>query len=237
MRQVSCGDENTARLRPPADPWAAQDGRTQEFPSALVGTRRRRVFGYVYELFTGDPQDGPHPYVGKTTQTIHQRVHGPGGHTSPGEVAQSPWKARILPGRAGYRCLKTIYATGNEVEDQMRLDLAEAILIDELRTTYNDQRPIRSPGAPRPASSGIVRDRPARRREARRPVPVRAIGFLLLAASITYLVARVVVSMALPWPAAPWVVAPVIGVGLGWRVFWAAHRRAKRLMPGRRRRR
>lgn len=226
MSQVSWDDEETVRLRPPADPWAgAQDGTTQQF--AAPGTRRRRVFGYVYEVITGDPQDGPHPYIGQTTDTIHHRVHGPSGHTSAQEVAENPWKARILPGRAGYRRLKTIYATGSPVEDAMRLDLAEAILIDELKTTYNIQRPIRSgrhPQEPRPQA----RNSRVTARRRRRP-PVRLVMFLLVVAFFTYLAARLIVAMQLPWPAVPWIAAPALGTWFGWLVFWRVHRNVRKL--------
>lgn len=185
----------------------------------------REVFGRVYELITGDSQDGPHPYAGQTTQTIHQRVHGRGGHTSPESIAADPWKARIRPGRAGYRCLKTIYATGNPGADQVRLDMAEAFAIDELRTTYNKQRPIRQPGrpAPRPAQGRIGRRRPRR-------LPGRLLGFLTLAGFFTYLAARVVAGMDLPWPAAPWVVSPMAGVLLGWLTFWKIHRSVRKIL-------
>jgi hypothetical protein len=237
MTEPSWGDEDTVRMRPPVDPWA-HDGHTQQIP---IGRPHRRVYGFVYELITGDPQDGPHPYVGQTTATIHRRVHGPNGHTSPDEIAQAPWKARIRPGREGYRCLKTIYTTGSEVEDQMRLDLAEAILIDELKSTHNEQRPIRPPSARRRSPALADRPRPSAtlpaRRHARRRPPFRVIAFLLLVTTITYLAARLVVAMELPWPAAPWIVAPVAGLGLGWKIFWETHRRARRLMrPARRRR-
>lgn len=230
-------DEETIRFRPPVDPWPeARDGWTEEFPTTPApAPGRRRVYGYVYELITGNPQDGPHPYAGQTTTTIHQRVHGRGGHTSPASIAKDPWKARILPGSAGYRCLKRIYSTGDPEADQIRLDLAEWIAIDELKTTHNEQRPIRHagdrPSRPRPRAVG----RPVPRRT-RRPFPFRAILFLALTAVLTYLAARVLVAMQLPWPAVPWIGAPVFGLWLGWATFWRLHRGVRKLAPRRRRR-
>ncbi len=225
-------DEETMRLRPPVDPWADRGGDTAEIP--VRQPRRRAVYGRVYEVFTTRPDiDGPHPYAGQTTTTIHQRVHGPNGHTSPGEVAKAPWKARIKPGRAGYRQLKVIYASGDPAADQVRLDMAEAFAIDELRTTYNTQRPIRSPGTPRP-----VRPRPASR-----PLPARAVAaqrrrvrvrfrmaaLLALVLFFTYLSARVAVAMRMDSPAFPWVAAPIAGVAMGWSVFWYLHRAFRKL--------
>jgi hypothetical protein len=223
-------DEPTVRLQPPVDPWAAHDGHTEEIP--IAPPARRPVYGRVYELITGDPQDGLHPYVGQTTTTIHRRVHGPNGHTSPQSIAKDPWKARIRPGRAGYRCLKTIYATGDPGSDQVRLDMAEAFAIDELKTTHNDQRPIRPVGdAPRRRTS-----KPATRsvRTKRRRAPARVWVFLILTVVFTFLTARLTVAMHLPWPAVPWVASPAVGVGLAWRVLWSMHRKARRLL-GRRR--
>jgi hypothetical protein len=231
MTGVSWGpDEETVRLQPPADPWAEP---TKEFH--FDRPRRREVYGRVYEVITGDPRDGEHPYAGQTTQTIHQRVHGPSGHTSPASIGKDPWKARILPGRAGYRCLKVIYATGNPGADQVRLDMAEAFAIDALKTTYNGQRPIRSsgpqpkrpprePAAPRPLT---YREQVARRKSRR--FRAKLIGLLFIVALFTYAAARVAVAMQMPWPAFPWIAAPVAGVTLGWSSFWYLHRSLRKL--------
>lgn len=199
-------------------------------PPAPTRTRRA-VYGYVYELITGDPQDGEHPYVGLTERTIHQRVHGDGGHTSPGGVGRDAWKARILSGRAGYRCLERVYDTGDQDENDRALRRAEAFWIDRLRPTHNEVRPVRpplhEPQPPRRAGAartpGAVRPRPARR------IPARAITFLILVAFFTALTARLIVAMHLPWPAVPWVVSPMLGVVLAWRVFWYLHRSVRRL--------
>lgn len=75
-------DEDTARLRTPVDPWPVVE------PEPVA--RPRRVYGYVYELVTGDQRDGAHPYAGQTTTTIHRRVHGPGRAHLAGERRQGP---------------------------------------------------------------------------------------------------------------------------------------------------
>lgn len=203
-------DEDTVRLRPPVDPWPdAQDGTTQPIP--VSGTRRRRVYGYVYELITGDPRDGLHPYAGQTTETIHQRVHGSRGHTSAASIAKDPWKARIRPGRAGYRCLKVIYGTDNPGADQVRLDMAEAFAIDELHTTYNDRRPVRPATGPAPR----------RPKPERKPVivPWRLVGFLLVWLVPSIVVGRIAVANHLP----PWI-APLAVLIPAWLVFLRLHR-------------
>ena len=203
-------EEETVRLQPPVDPWAdVRDGTTQAFPVATE--RRRRVYGYVYEVFTSRPDiDGEHPYGGQTTTTIHQRVHGPNGHTSAASVAKDPWKARIKPGRAGYRCLKVIYATGNPGDDQVRLDMAEAFAIDQLKTTYNIKRPIRPAGEPVP--------QPPRPREPVR-IPWRLVGFLLVWIAFTTLAGR-----ALAAGHAPLWLAPLVVLLPAWFVFLRLHR-------------
>jgi hypothetical protein len=223
---VRWDDEDTVRMRPPADPWAGHDGLTQEFPAAR--RQRRQVYGRVYLLITNDPRDGLHPYVGQTTTTIHQRVHGPNGHTSAASIDRDPWKARILAGRDGYRQLKVIYATDNPGADQVRLDMAEAFAIDQLKTTHNDQRPIRTGSSAVAAPRRPVRSS-ARRAPARHRPPARLFVFLALAAFFTYLSARLVLAMELPWPAAPWIVAPTVGIVLAWQVFWWLHRNTRRL--------
>jgi hypothetical protein len=212
------------------DGRGAEDGYAE--PVALrPAPARRKVYGYVYELITGDPQDGEHPYVGMTERTIHQRVHGAGGHTSPESVARDPWKARILPGRAGYRCLERVYDTGDAGENDRALRRAEAAWIDRLRTTHNDVRPVRPPlHQPQPLGSPNRKVVPAGRRKRRRRMPVRFVAFLILAAVFTTLAARLIVAMHLPWPAVPWTVAPAIGVLLAWRVLWSVHRSFRKLM-------
>jgi len=187
---------------------------------------RRPVIGYVYELFTADPvQDSEHPYVGKTTQTVHQRVHGRGGHTSPAEVAKSPWKGRIRAGRAGYRILERVRDTGEgDAANDAALARAEAFWIDRIRPKYNGPRPVRPPqheAGPGPAAKPArqptlteVRQLAAHRRARR-----RLISFAVLCTAFTWLALRLVLAMNLPWPAAPWIAGPAVGVFLGWIAF------------------
>jgi hypothetical protein len=190
---------------------------------------RRKIYGYVYELITGDPRDGEHPYVGMTERTIHQRVRGAGGHTSPESVAKDPWKARILPGRAGYRCLERVYDTGDLAENDRALRRAEAFWIDRLRPTHNDVRPVRPPlheARPVRRPARPLRTLPAPRR---RKFPVRAWLFISLFMVMTAVVSRGAYLMGLP-SYVPWVISPVVAGFLSWRVFWSAHRSIRRLM-------
>lgn len=190
-----------------------------EPPPATRPAGRRAVYGRVYELITGDPQDGPHPYVGMTTQTIRRRTHGPNGHTSPASVAKDPWKARILPGPGGVRLLENVYDTGDPAENDRALRRAEAFWIDRLRPTHNEVRPVRPPAHhPRPAKRSA---RPTVRRARR--VTFRHVALLVLIALATYLAARVTLAMELPWPAAPWVVAPAVGVTSGFLAYARIH--------------
>jgi hypothetical protein len=69
--------------------------------------------------------------------------------------------------------------------------------------------------------------RPVRRR--RRRVG-KAIALVLLIAACTYLSARGLLMMELPWPQVPWVGAPVLGIALGWSAFWRAHRALRKLV-------
>lgn len=195
----------------------------------------RAIYGRIYELNLRNPDpDEEHPYVGMTTErTLHERVHGRGGHTSPEEVAKNPWKARILPGRAGYRLLETVYDTGDPVENDRLLRRAESYWIDRLRAKYNKVRPIRPFGDPLPArpraARPIVVMTPAQRRR-RRSRRLRVASCLMLMATVTMFAARVVAAMELPWPAAPWIASPVIGIVVGWLVFWRMHRAVRKLV-------
>jgi hypothetical protein len=189
----------------------------------------RPVHGRIYELRLRNPwPDEDHPYVGKTETTIHRRVHGPNGHTSARSMAKDPWKARILPGPAGYRLLETVYATGDVAEDDRALRRAEAFWIDRLRPKYNDVRPVR------PFADEVqpAKRRPAKRRAARqsKPIPARAYWCFLVMAAFTAAAARLIAGMQLPWPAAPWIGAPVSGVLLGWFFFWRIHRAVRKLL-------
>jgi hypothetical protein len=192
----------------------------------------RPVYGRVYEVVLRGQPEAQHSYVGKTTQTIHQRVHGSSGHTCAADVARDPWKAGILPGRAGYRLLETVYDTGDPAENARALARAESFWIDRLRPLHNDVRPVRPIGEvrtavrrqPRPSRT-IVRATRRRRRKFGKPI-----ALLALVALFTFLAAWFVVAMQLPWPQAPWISSPVIGLALGWTVFWRIHRSVRRIL-------
>lgn len=197
----------------------------------------RAVYGRVYELVLRGQPDAQHSYVGKTTQTIHRRVHGPSGHTCAADVAKDPWKASILPGRAGYRLLETVYDTGDPEENRRALARAEAFWIDRLRPLHNDVRPVRPIGDLRAAKPrhypGPIPPRPARspaRRARRRGSRVKPLALLTLVALFTCLAAWFIVAMQLPWPQAPWIASPVVGLTVGWATFWKLHRSVRRLL-------
>jgi AcrR family transcriptional regulator len=145
-------------------------------------------------------------------------------------VAEAPWKANIRRGKAGYRLIETVYSTGDPVEDDRLLRRAEAYWIDRLRPIHNVVRPIRPPGRPAPRAPRSARTarpaQPAKRRR-RQVKPYFLAAFVL---TFTYLAARLVVAMDLPWPAAPWVAAPVLGVLLGWATFWRLHRAVRKVL-------
>lgn len=226
------GDEPTVRLQPPADPWAG----TYDRPPARPG--RRAVFGRIYETIEAGQRDGEHRYIGKTEQTLHQRVHGPNGHTSPASVAKDPWKANILRGRAGYRLLETVYDTGDPAENDRALRRAEAFWIDRLRPPRNKVRPVQPPAtAPRIAPPARPQ-RPARsastyrERVARRKRRMAALKFFALIATMALAVAlasRAVMLLHLPWTQVPVVIATVAGAYVGWNVFWFLHKHLRKL--------
>jgi hypothetical protein len=206
-----------------------------------------KVYGRVYELFTTRPDlDGEHPYAGKTRKTIHQRVHGrsSSAHTSAQSIEKDPWKARIRPGKAGYRQLEVVYATGDDAADERELRRAEAFWIDRLNTTHNDVRPVRPPVHRQPAGTGRTARRatrptvrpPSRQQLAERKARARArrrvFAFLFLVVVATYFAAEFVVALRLPWPAAPYVAAPVVGTFAAWPVFRFLDR-ARRYLTGR----
>lgn len=197
----------------------------------------RAIHGRIYELVLRGQTPDSHAYVGKVTAptTIHQRVFGRSNsaHTSPESVARDPWKAGILPGRTGYRLLETVYDTGDEAENDRALRRAEAFWIDRLRPVHNIVRPVRPAGArehhARPRPSALVRTRPHSSRRPRRKL-AKPITLLTLIAAFTYLAARALLMMELPWPQVPWVGAPVLGLALGWSTFWKLHRSIRRLL-------
>jgi len=227
MGEAYWGPQRTPVVPAPADPWA---GMTSEVP-IVQRMPKRRIHGRIYETIESGQRDGEHRYVGMTEQTLHQRVHAsPSAHTSRASVAKDLWKARILPGAAGYRLLENVYDTGDPAENDRALRRAEAFWIDRLRPTRNTVRPVRPPGdRPAPRAKGPTRQEIAEQRRRRRATR-RLLAILAIGAFFTYLAARVVIAMQLPWPAAPWVVAPVVGVAAGWLVFWHLHRAVRKLV-------
>lgn len=208
--------------------WGDPSPRDNPEPRPDRPHGRPPVYGRVYELFTGDPRDGEHPYVGQTTTTIAKRVR---RHKSADDIARDPWKARIVDGPRGYRLLETIYSCGVVAEDARALRRAEAFWIDRLRPTHNDVRPVRprlgDPLPPRPRDAGAHPQRRAVRR--RRSFPWRAALFLLLTTMTAVPTGLLVAAMHLPWPWMPYVIALVAGAPLGWRMTAAVLRGGRRL--------
>lgn len=207
--------------------WGDPSSRGDAEPRPDRPHGRPAVYGRVYEVFTRDPRDGEHPYVGKTTTTIAKRVR---RHKSTDDIARDPWKARIIDGPRGYRLLETVYSCGVVAEDARALARAEAFWIDRLRPTHNDVRPVRprhgDPLPPRP------RETASRRRGGVRPrrrFPWRAALFLALSAMIAVPAALLAAAMHLPWPWVPYVSALVVGAPLGWRMTTAVLRGGRRL--------
>lgn len=224
------------RYAEPSDPWADDPEPTLELP--VPQARDRQIYGRVYELITGDPQDGPHPYVGKTIQTLHQRVHASrSAHTSAASIAKDPWKARILPGAAGYRLLENVYDTGDLAENKRALARAESDWMDRYRTTHNKIRPVRPPVHERPAPA-----RPASRpkvtpaaRARRHRAERRIVAFALLFVGAFFLVARVVTEMHLPWSQpAQFATATGVTTLLTWWAFVTLESGIRRVTRGRR---
>lgn len=190
---------------------------TGEVPFARPAPRSGRpIFGYVYELFTTDQPPDSHAYAGlvRSPKTIAERAD-----EHRGEAHKHPWKAFIRPGRAGYRILERVYATGYPDEDEARLRRAESDWIDRLRTLHNGVRPVRPPvhegvrfAADAKPQRPAARRRPSR---ARRRSLVFAVLFVLATVPMFVFVQR----MNLPWPAAPWIVAPIVGGATAYRAF------------------
>jgi len=235
MSDVSWGsDEPTVRMEP-VDPWAGAPGDRSAAPEPR---RRRMAFGRVYETIEAGQRDGEHRYVGMTEKTLHQRVHGPSGHTSPASVAKDPWKAGILPGRAGYRLLETVYDTGDPAENDRALRRAEAFWIDRLRPSRNDVRPVRPPVSARPVAPPPRAARPTapsltyRERAARRKRRMAALKFFALIAAMALSVAlaiRAAALLDLPWTQGPAILAAAAGAYVGWNVFWFLHKHLRKL--------
>lgn len=249
------------RFDEPTDPWPnapyvpgyAHDGFTRSFPASpetdertvpIVGETRRvmpsarytgvrgTLFGYVYELVLVGQPAVVCEYIGKTEQTMADRMR---GHRSAEDIARDPWKARIKPGAAGYRILERVRCTGDGYDaDRRALLRAEMDWIDRRRPLKNDVRPVRPRGEAvreRPTETRAERVRPVvRRTAAERRARRRAIGFLVLVAVLTGQAGRLVAGMALPWPWwASALTALVLGVTVATLVFLRALKFARRL--------
>lgn len=225
----------------PVDPWA---GHTRETPIVFRPGGRRPVYGFVYELRTRDQRSGECPYVGKcegsTPTAVADRVHGKSAsaHTSPQSIAKAPWKADILPGRDGWRIIERVYATGDPDVDDARLRRAEADWIDRRHAIHNRVRPVRPFGEQprrrptRPAVANVPRQRVRSIREERLRRRARAVlvSLAVLAVVFTFLAARLVSAMDLPWPVAPWIVSPVLGLAAAWLLLSRLRKGWKRLV-------
>jgi hypothetical protein len=224
-------DEETVRLWPPADPWAAHDGRTAQWPTVNPAPRpartgRRPVFGRVYELFTDDPRDGEHPYVGqvRAPKTVAQRQR---EHKV--EAARFPWKSRIIDGPRGRRLLETVYATGDDYYDQQILDQIEALWIDRLKTTHNRRDRRARPGDPLPARPRESA-RPAR---AVRSRPRRRVSWRVWLCLVLWALATAGCAVLLHLGDAPeqmiWALSPSFGAGAAWAMTMDIVRRGRKL--------
>lgn len=173
------------------------------------------VFGYIYETIERGQRDDECRYIGKTETTIHRRVHGPTGHTSPRSVAKDPWKANILPGKHGYRCLEIVRDTGEGLQANKRaLARAESDWIDRRRPLRNQVRPVRPRHGEPPA-------RPTPRSTRTRQPSGRKVALVLLVAALAFLFELPLSGAGLPWWM-QWVVAPALAATLGWYLFCAA---------------
>ena len=198
----------------------------------------RPIVGFVYEAILRDQPDGTHAYVGKvmgaTEAAVTERFHGDSAsaHTSPESIRAYPWKARILPGRQGYRILERIRDTGDPTENDRAVRRAEVFWIDKLQTQFNVVRPVRPPvtrRAPRPAARPASKPRGRQvRGDGGRHLAVAAV--LSLIAVYATVIATVLHMGGASGPIA-WVTPPAGAVFLTWRTLLAAER------PRRRRRR
>jgi hypothetical protein len=229
-------DEPTTRI--PVDPWpdapfVTRDGSTRVFRAQPAG----RIFGYVYELVLAGQPDDQCSYIGMAQDMARRMAATGSGHRSPTSIAKDPWKADILPGKAGYRILERVRTTGfGEVDDERALRRAEADWIDRRRPVHNDVRPVQPRTEPQVGPRNLIgyaspkaklvsaRVTAEQERKARadRRARTRAAFFLLAFAVFTTLAAWFVGTMHLPWPAAPWIVSPVLGVVGAFWLFNAA---------------
>lgn len=217
----------------------ADDPRSQiareifEHGAGPVGPRR--IVGFVYEAILRDQAPGTHAYIGKvmgaTQAAVTERFHGgsPSAHTSPESIRRDPWKARILPGRSGYRILERIRDTGDPEENDRAVRRAEAFWIDRLRPEFNVVRPVRPPAtvrqpAPRPRKPAPARGRAAGR-DWRRALAPAAIISLMIAYAVSL---AVFLHMGGATGPIAWVLPPAVSVFLTWRTVTRVERRPRR---------
>lgn len=225
----------------PVDPWpeaptswAPRHDVTLQMPSPPTAQARPKgeVYGRVYELvLVGQPADQC-TYIGKTVQTLHQRVHASrNAHTSAAGIAKDPWKANVAPGLAGYRQLEVVYTTGEgKAADEAALRRAEADWIDRRRPVYNDVRPVRPrhgetvpkpPRQPRPTPRVRLSPREQRaqsRARRRTSLFLLLLGTLMTAVSV--LLYRVEAASGTDWPAPViWILAPSLSALAAWWLF------------------
>jgi hypothetical protein len=235
----------------PVDPWpnaptvpfGLHDGHTSPIGYVAPAVRKGAIFGYVYELVLVGQRTDETSYVGKTEGgTLADVADRANEHRR--EVDRFPWKAGILPGKAGYRVLERVRCTGDGYEaDRRALLRAEADWIDRRRPVHNGPRPVRprhgealpsAPKSPRP----VVSRPPTARELADRRARCRGWAFVVLALVATGLSAYMLTRTS--WTGAewgPWVFSPVLGVG---GTLWAWHKTtaaARRITRGTRRRR
>lgn len=186
----------------------------------------RRIYGVVYELVLSGQRTDETSYVGKA-KSMRARMAATGtGHRSPSSIAKDPWKAHILPGRAGYRILERVPATGDKHADEAALRRAESDWIDRRRPTYNDVRPVR----PR-VHEAQPRKRPARQQRARSRARRGWLTLLVVAVLYAIPLANVLSVVLAAWPIAPWIATPVIATMFAWstvRAFFCFTRRVAR---------
>lgn len=239
----------------PVDPWpdaptipfGVRDGHTSPIgfdAPVRESSRKGAIFGYVYELVLVGQCPDETSYVGKTEgSTLADVADRVNEHRR--EVARFPWKAGILPGKAGYRVLERVRYTGDGYDaDDKALRRAEADWIDRRRPVHNGPRPVRprhgetlppKPDAPRRSAARP----PTRQQLTERRAHRRGWSFAVLSLIATALAAYVLTRTS--WTGAewgPWVFSPVLGFGgtlWAWLKVTATARRITR-STGRRRR-
>lgn len=180
----------------------------------------RPIFGAVYQLITAAD---PNKYIGHSGRAPWHRVNE--------HRRRQLWGHEILPGRRGYRVLRWVEESGRgRAFDEANLRYHEALLIAAHNPTENLSRPV-----PVPPEQALARARPIPGAPARRPV-FRLVAFAFWVAVYTAAAAWLLSFSALG--ALPWLLAPSIGLVMGWTTLWEFRRRWDRLTrPTRRYRR